>query len=210
MRLVRIIFKSRMQLLECNSLLYKCYPNIYPKCCQMCNNPFDTVSHIMNGCMVFHNNYVARHNRIASLIKEEIRKLHPHVEIHSDQKVTSEMVEGNCDLTLIPHREPDLLVCDQVGKRAYVVEVSCPFDAFINSCYSTKFEKYKPLNEMVTLNKTCETIVLVIGSLGTVHRRVVPGMKLLGFRNKRGKAIAKYLSISAAIGSFNIWKSTLR
>ena len=206
--LSRFIFKSRMQLLECNSLLHKYYPHIYPKSCPMCNNPFETVSHIMNGCMVFHNQYVARHNRIVSLILGEVLKRHPHMMIYSDQIITGDMLEANCDLTILQHRKPDLLVCDRVAKRAFIVEVACPFDAFLDNCYNTKFDKYCPLNEMITLDTPyeCKTIAIIIGSLGSVHRRVVPGMKLMGFSNRHGKAIAKYISISATIGSNKIWK----
>ena len=40
--LVKFILKTRLQLLECNSLLHRYYPRVYPKSCLLCNNPFDT------------------------------------------------------------------------------------------------------------------------------------------------------------------------
>ena len=49
--LVRFIIKSRLQLLECNSLLHRYCPtsNTYHKTCRICNNPSDhIVSHRMN------------------------------------------------------------------------------------------------------------------------------------------------------------------
>ena len=173
--LTRFIVKSRLQLLECNSLLHKYYPIVYPKECPMCNNPFDTVSHIMNGCRIFRHQYVDRHNRIVSLIMGQIMKLHPHVNIFSDQMITGDMLDSYCDLTLLWNRKPDLLICDRIAKRAFIVKVSCPFDAFVNTCYSAKFDKYQPMNQMITLGTSylCKTIVLIVGSLGTVHKRVI-------------------------------------
>ena len=50
----------------------------------------------------------------------------------------------------------------------------------------------------------CTVIVLVIGALGLVHKRYVPGLQKLGFSKPVGKAIAKYLSISSMIGSRRI------
>ena len=50
--LVKLIYKCRMQLLACNSLLHRYYPSVYPKSCPLCHNPYDTVvefkSFVMN------------------------------------------------------------------------------------------------------------------------------------------------------------------
>jgi len=96
--------------------------------------------------------------------------------------------------------------------KAFIVEISCPFDAFLESCYRTKLTYYQPLNEFITLDTSysCKTIVIIIGSLGTVHKRVTPGLKLLGIPSSRCKAVAKYLSISAAIGSNIVWKKRVQ
>ena len=57
-------FQLHLQLLECNSLLHRYYPCVYPKSCLLCNNPFDTASHVLNGCMIFNDMYIKRHDRI--------------------------------------------------------------------------------------------------------------------------------------------------
>jgi hypothetical protein len=206
--IVKFIFKSRLQLLECNSLLHKYYPNTYPKTCRLCNNPSDTVSHIMNGCMHFKNIYVARHDRIVAHIRDEIMRLHPHVDIFCDQPITGDLLNTLSDFQYIHHRKPDLLICDHQTMQAFIIEISCPFDAFINTCYNTKFNIYQPLNQHITLDTPylCKTIVIIIGSLGSVHKRVTSGLNMLGFSNRQCRAIAKYLSISAAIGSNIVWK----
>ena len=43
-----------------------------------------------------------------------------------------------------------------------------------------------------------------MGSLGLVHNRFVNGLKVIGTTSK-AKAIAKYVSVSAQIGSYLCW-----
>ena len=50
-----------------------------------------------------------------------------------------------------------------------------------------------------------KVIVLVIGSLGSVHRRVVPGLRMLGLSQRQSKGLARYLSVSVMIGSRRVW-----
>ena len=70
--LVKFIYKCRMQLLGCNSLLHRYYPRVYPKSCPLCRNPYDTVSHVLNGCMNFQDMYSTRHDRIVSHIYHQL------------------------------------------------------------------------------------------------------------------------------------------
>ena len=55
-----------------------------------------------------------------------------------------------------------------------------------------------------------ETVVLVIGSLGNVHTRFISGLIKLGVSRVEAKFLAKYLSVSAIIGSFQVWKARCR
>jgi hypothetical protein len=56
-----------------------------------------------------------------------------------------------------------------------------------------------------------EVVVLLVGSLGLVHKRFVSGLNLLGVSPiRRVKGIAKYCSVSATIGSRIIWKQRCR
>ena len=43
------------------------------------------------------------------------------------------------------------------------------------------------LSELITVDTAfeCKVTVFIVGSLGSVHRRVVPDLKLLGFRTKQ-------------------------
>jgi hypothetical protein len=65
--------KSRMQLLECDSQLHLYYPNSFTKDCKICHHPFDTVSHILNGCTKSKNVYQERHNRVVNLTFDKVK-----------------------------------------------------------------------------------------------------------------------------------------
>ena len=51
-------------------------------------------------------------------------------------------------------KKNDLLILDDQLKKAYIVEVSSPYDAFIHQCYNTKFMYYSPLCELINLDTT--------------------------------------------------------
>ena len=48
-----------------------------------------------------------------------------------------------------------------------------------------------------------------IGSLGLVHNKLVNGLKVIGLATSKAKAIAKYVSVSAQIGSYLCWSSRM-
>ena len=104
------------------------------------------------------------------------------------------MTDSQTDFHFIHHRKPDLLIRNRQTMKSFIVEISCPYDAFLNTCYNTKFAYYQPLNELINVATpySCKTIVLIVGSLGTIHNRLASGLKMLGFPNRRCKAITNY------------------
>jgi hypothetical protein len=131
--------------------------------------------------------------------------------IKNNKLVTTAMFSiTEFDMT-ITHNIPDIFMIDHANKVVFIVEVSHPFDAFIETCYQSKFNKYMPLNLVIQgLSYRCQTIVLIIGSLGIVHRHFVPGLVKLGLKKTVAKAIAKFLSISCMIGSRRVWRRRRR
>jgi hypothetical protein len=88
-----------------------------------------------------------------------------------------------------------------------LVEVAVPFDAFVDDCYASKFNRYFPLCQKIAdTGYQCRIIVLIVGSLGNLHNRFANGLRLTGICGRRARAIAKYCSVSAMIGSRIIWK----
>ena len=92
-------------------------------------------------------------------------------------------------------------------KEVKIVEISTPFDAFIDNTYQSKFDKYFPLTlEISNFNFTAEVIVLVVGSLGTIHNHFVTGLVKCELPKYEAKFLSKYCSISSIIGSYRVWK----
>ena len=110
------------------------------------------------------------------------------------------------------HCKPDLIVINKSEMKVFVIEISTPFDAFINQCYQTKFDYYLPLCELInvgTLYK-CKTVIIIIGATGCVHNKVIAGLKMLGISTRNSKSVGKYLSLRAAIGSKLVWQMRVK
>ena len=63
--------------------------------------------------------------------------------------------------------------------KSFIFEISCPYDAFVNTCYNIDFAYYQLLNELINVATpySCKTFVLIIGSLGTIHNKLTSGLK---------------------------------
>ena len=78
--------------------------------------------------------------------------------------------------------------------------------------YVCRFDYYLPLCELINVDTlyTCKTVVIIIGATGCVHNKVIAGLKMLGISTRKSKAVAKYLSLSAAIGSKLVWQMRVK
>ena len=123
-----------------------------------------------------------------------------YVKVFENQPVTPD------GATRVDSSRPDLCLIDHGNSVAFIIEVANPYDPFIDQCYNIKFEKYMPLCiQLSDAGFNTKVVVLVIGSLGTVHRRLVPGLRLLGLSQRQSKSLARYLSVSVMIGSRRVW-----
>ena len=112
-KLVDFVVKARLQITETNVLLQKMYPEVYGKCCRICRNPYDTISHVLNGCMEFKLNYMQRHNRIVRIIHEAINKYNQQVVSYEEKIITADLINDDGELQFIDYfctvkaRKPD-------------------------------------------------------------------------------------------------------
>ena len=209
-KLTSFIVKGRMQLLECNSLLHIWYPQTYTKQCKLCNNPSDTVSHVLNGCTGFNLMYQARHNRVVDLIFDKIVSANKSHVCYKDSVLTPQVIDPMSELRSFQHRHvrPDIVVIDRESKSVVITEIAVPFDAFLPVTYDSKFKKYYPLcSEVGQLGYSATIVVLIIGSLGSVHCKFVPGLMKNNVSKAESKYLAQYCSTSAVIGSHRVWMS---
>ena len=201
-QLAKFVTKGRLQLLETNAVNNTYYPNTYNKACTLCGFYADTNSHALNSCSKLRGLFIERHDRCVDLVRKELEKTvwTEFCQVFTNERVTFEGLEigGPC--------KPDICVIDHLNSVAFVIEISNPFDAFLDSCYNHKFNKYIPLNiSLSNAGFQTKTIVLVVGSLGTVHKRFVKGLMMLGLSKYRAKNLAKYISLSVMIGSRRAW-----
>ena len=111
----------------------------------------------------------------------------------------------------VERNHPDFVLTDNKNSRVFIVEVSCLFDPFTGQCYTHKRDLYEPLRAEYEANGyDANVIVFIVGSLGSVHKKFVDGLVKLGFPKSQGKEIAKYCSVSSAIGSKIIWNIRCR
>ena len=198
--ITRFITKGRLQLLETSAVNNVYYPQTYERGCRLCRFRTDTNSHALNGCRRLKGLYSERHNRCVELVGRELKRIMTNnCELYQNQPIT---VNGHA----IDSARPDLCLIDHGHAVARIIEISNPFDTFLDQCYEHKFNKYSPLCERLSQSGFhTKIVVLVIGSLGTVHRRVVSGLTLVGLDKRRSKNLAKYLSMSVMIGSRRAW-----
>ena len=132
--IIKFAMKGRLQLLETNSNMNKYYPQTFPRSCNLCNHPYDTNSHALNGCQMFKGLYTERHDRIVIYIYELAKCNLQNDNCHVNNKCFP--VTNN-----IPSK-PDICILDDKNKLAFIVEISVPFDKFIEICYNETFLKY--------------------------------------------------------------------
>ena len=186
------------------------YPQTYTKQCKLCNNPSDTVSHVLNGCTGFNLMYQARHNRVVDLIFDKIVSANKSHVCYKDSVLTPQVIDPVSELRSFQHRHvrPDIVVIDRESKSVIITEIAVPFDAFLPVTYDSKFKKYYPLcSEVGQLGYSATIVVLIIGSLGSVHCKFVPGLMKNNVSKAESKYLAQYCSTSAVIGSHRVWMS---
>ena len=203
------VCRGRLQLLQCNSLLHLYYK--VPKSCNLCRHPSETASHILNGCRELKNIYSKRHNRVVDILHTKISSANRTKYILKDTVLSPDIFSSEQETFTHRNTRPDITMIDKASKTVTLIEVSLPFDAFMNKCYESKFDKYFPLSlEINQFGFTTEVIVLIIGSLGNVHFRFVSGLMKCGLTKRESNSLSKYCSISSVIGSSKVWKTRCR
>ena len=209
--LVAFVVKARLHVLETNAMLAVYYPNTYDGRCHLCNHPTDSVSHVLNGCMIFRAMYIERHDRTVKLISDNLRKVHRDCIIYDNKLITDKLMATRNVFSNIASNKPDIVIINNESEEVYIVEISNPSDTYIDICYSHKILKYTPLADAFeTLGYTCRTIGLIIGSSGLVHKNFVPGLQILKLSKSVSKQLTKYCSVSVMVGSFRVWRRRYR
>ena len=124
-----------------------------------------------------------------------------------DSPVTSSLFSSNMENFNTRSNRPDIVLIDDISKSVIITEIAVPFDGYFNKSYDTKFNKYFPLSlEINAIGYRTQIIILLVGSLGHIHNKFISGLIKNNLNRQEAKHLAKYCSISAAIGSSFAWK----
>ena len=163
--------------------------------CRICKKEPETIFHILAGCGVLaKREYFDRHNAVCKYVHFEILKhfaipcganwfvhaprdviITPGVEIIYDQVLTTDRDVGA--------NRPDIVVKDRIGKKTYIIDISCPCDVNVMKKEAEKISKYGTLKRELTRmwGGDCLIVPVVIGSLEAVsgeieqHLEKLPG-----------------------------------
>ena len=155
--------------------------------------------------------YIARHDRIVDLLAKDIRSyVSSSANMYTHSRVSIAMFTHNNEndaFSDVTANTPDIVVVDEDSREVTILEVACTFDHSLEEAFLTKALKYQRLKDAILqLGYKCKLLVFVFGSLGNVHKSVVRGLQIAGMPKPRAKALAKFCSVSAIIGSRHIWR----
>ena len=163
--------------------------------CRICRKQPETIFHILSGCDVLSKReYFDRHNHLCQYIHYELLKHYgfavgPHWYAHKPcEVILSKNVEIAYDQIITTDRpiganRPDILIRDMVGKKTYIIDISCPCDVNVAKKENEKISKYGTLRKELTKMWNCECLIIpvVVGGLGAVsndtekHIKSLPG-----------------------------------
>ena len=157
--------------------------------------------------------YISRHDRIVDLLVKSMSSYIslPSVRVYTHTRVSPNMFtlyNNHVDtFQTVTANTPDVVVVDEVSREVTILEVGCAFDYSLEETFLAKTLKYQPLkNEIERLGYSCKLLVFIFGSLSHVHRLVMRGLQMAEIPKPKAKALAKFCSISAIIGSRHIWR----
>ena len=90
--------------------------------------------------------------------------------------------------------------------RIIILDITCPFDLYLEELYQLKSDKYRELQSYITERfMPCKVDAIIIGSLGTVHKNALKALMGTGLRKKKAKGQLKWSSTLCVIRSQQIW-----
>ena len=179
----------------------------------------ETVLHLVCECSKLEQGqYKARHDNVGCKIHRELcRKYNLEHANKWYEHQPQRMLENSrhkllwdfniqCDHE-IEHRRPDLIIVDKEKKTACIIDIAVPGDNRVGTKELEKILKYQDLkmelSRMLTLNQV-EVIPIVVGSLGTVSKR------LEGFLEKIGTVIpVEMLQKTVLLGTARIMRRVM-
>ena len=202
--LVPFWYKMKHNVAACNYTLSIWYPAISP-ICSLDNYRLESMTHLLNGCKEFKDNYSKRHDKIVGKVAEELKHFWPFV---STNKTIGSALE---ELPLKDHLKilrPDIVLRNH--EKIVLIDVACPYDLFLVELFDRKLNIYIELNYEINKTVKCEVLPFIVGSTGLVHKKCLKTLMSLGTPNRQAKGLCKWCSSSNILFARHIWNVRCR
>ena len=99
--------------------------------------------------------YTKRHDLIVNILYEDLTKMFVYAgcKLYTNTPFNPNMLaEGQPGALDTSASKQRILLIDETASKVYIIEVSCPFDAFLEENYDHKLAKYMPLCQADTIS----------------------------------------------------------
>ena len=202
--LVVFQYKIRHNVSGCNYTLSIWYGSS-PRC-PLDNYRLESMAHLLSSCSEFKDVYSARHNKIVNKLGQELESV--SVNLFVNKCISTSLEELNLPRNLLCLK-PDIVTKHE--KQIKILEVSCPYDLYLQNTFETKKSKYAPLKDAIeSKGYQCDIMPFIVGSVGLVHSFCYVYLVQLGIPKRQAKGFCKWCSNSNIFFARNIWNTRCR
>ena len=214
-KLFTFAFKARTNSLPTPANI-ELYNNVPHKNCTICeqSNIYASVSllHILNKCITSRQLINTRHNKISTILREQIRKSWNIEDILENKNVPLENLTDRAK-----NLRPDMIILSENRQKMTIIEITCPYANYSNNqstletAYYNKKAKYNNLIEEIRENNiNVEFIVIVISSLYGIYKESWKDIQRMFPARKTQAKLAHRLVSNTLFGSAKIWWNRCR
>ena len=161
------------------------------------------MSHVLNGCKKFSNNYSKRHDRV---VAEELTT--SDIEIYVNKLFSTTFWEVKED-QYATTRKLDIII--KTGNKILIIDVACPYDLYIENTYKHKINYYECLKKILTeAGFEANVEAIIIGILGTVHSKALNVLTNQNMNKRKAKELLKWCLTSNIISAKQLWNIRCR
>ena len=199
--LVVFWYKMHHNVLGCNYTLSIWYHSSLQ--CPLDNYRLESMAHLLNSCSEFKDVYSERHDKIVDKLGQELKSV--SVNLFVNKCVSTSLEELNLPRNLLCLK-PDIVIKHE--KQIKILEVSCPYDLYLQNTFETKKSKYAPLKDAIkSKGYQCDIMPFIVGSVSLVHSFCYVHLVQPGIPKRQAKGFCKWCSDSNIFFARNIWNT---
>lgn len=167
--------------------------------CRRCKAQIETLGHILGQCRATKPARISRHNQIRDVLKAEIQKRGPTVEVAEEPRIALVHPPGG-------NLQPDLVVKSQ--ERVFVVDVTVRHEDGdgLARGHQDKIRKYGRLLPQLAARfgaTEAEVLPVVVGTRGAIPRSTVESLTKLGVTGRQARMTMSLIALRCSIELFH-------